>query len=57
MLATTDFTPLLVNFESLTAKPKTGDDHENSVSWKAEKAVHYFVHTDKSTAESSTDNG
>ncbi len=55
MLASTGFTPLLVNFESMTTKPKTGDGHEKCVGRKAEKAVHYFVHTDKATTDSSTD--
>ncbi len=46
MLAATGLTPLLVNLESMTAKPKAGR--------VTKKAVHYFVHTDK---DSVTANG
>ncbi len=38
MLAATGFAPLLVNFQSMTAKPKAGGGSQNLVAWKAEKA-------------------
>ncbi len=48
MLASTGFTPLLVNLESMTSKLNAG-------AWKVEKAMHYFLHADKVTMDSSTD--
>ncbi len=57
MLAATGFTPLLVNLESGTAKPRAGGGSKNCVTWKIEKAVHYTVHTDNVIADSSTDKG
>ncbi len=39
------FTSLLVNLESMTAKPGAGGSSKNRVAWKVEKAVHYFVQT------------
>ncbi len=55
MLAVTGFTPLLVNLESMTSKPKTGEGSKNCVAIKVEKAVHCFVHTGKATTDTSTD--
>ncbi len=55
MLAATGPTPLLVNFESMTSKPSVGGCSKDCVTWKIEEAVHYFVHTDKVTTDSSTD--
>ncbi len=55
MLTATGFTPLLVNLESMTSKPKAVGRSKNCVSWKVEEAVHYFVHADKVTTDSSTD--
>ncbi len=55
MLTATGFTPLLVNLESTTSKPNSGGDSKNCVELKVEKAVHYFVHTDKVAMDSSTD--
>ncbi len=57
MLVATGFTPLLVNFESGTAKPRVGEGSKNYVTWKVEKAVHYTVHTDNVIADSSTGKG
>ncbi len=57
MLAAMGFTPLLVNLESLTSKPNAGGGSKNRVAWKVEKAVHYFVHADEVTKDSSTDYG
>ncbi len=37
-----DFTPLLVNLESVTSKPNAGGGSENCAAWKVEKAVHYW---------------
>ncbi len=55
MLTAMGFTPLLVNLESVTSKPKTGGSSEDCIAWKVEKAVHYFVHADKVTTGSSMD--
>ncbi len=57
MFAAKGFTPLLVNFGSMTSKPNTGGGSKDCVAWKVEKAVHYFVHVDKVTTDSSTDKG
>ncbi len=57
MLAATGFAPMLVNFQRMTAKPKTGGSSKHCVAWKVKKAVHYFVPTDKTTTEFSTDWG
>ncbi len=57
MLAATGPTPLLVNLESRTSKPNTGGGSQNCVTWKAEEAVHNFVHAHKGTTDSSTDYG
>ncbi len=54
MLTGTGFTPLLVNLQSMTSKPNAGGDSKDCVEWKAGKAVHYFVHTDKITTDSPT---
>ncbi len=51
MLVVTGFTPLLVNLESMTAKPQADGGNKNCVAWKVEKAVHYFAHTDKVTTD------
>ncbi len=48
MLIATGFTPLLVILEGVTSKPNAGRGSK-------EKAVHYFVHADKVTIDSSTD--
>ncbi len=55
MLAATGSTPLLVNFESMTWKPYEGGGSKDCIAWKIEKAVHYSVHADKVTMDSSTD--
>ncbi len=52
MLTTTGFAPLLVNLESMTSKPNVGG---GSKACEVEKAVHYFVHADKVTTDSSTE--
>ncbi len=57
MLSATGFTLLLVNLESMTSKPSAGGGIKDCVTWKADKAVHYFVHADKVTTDSSTDKG
>ncbi len=44
MLTATGFTPLLVILEGVTSKPNAGRGSK-------EKAVHYFVHADKVTAD------
>ncbi len=54
MLASTGFTPLLVNLESMTSRPNAGGSSKCCVAWKVEKAVHNFVHADKVTMDSST---
>ncbi len=51
----TGFIPLLLNLESMIAKPKTGGGSKNCVLWKVEKAVHYFEYIGKVTTDSSTD--
>ncbi len=55
MFAANGFTPLLVNLQSMTSKPKTDGGGKHCITWKVEKAVHDFVHTDKVTTESSMD--
>ncbi len=55
MLAVTSTTPLLVNLQRMTSKPNAGRGSNNCVTWKVEEAVHYFVHADKVTTDSSTD--
>ncbi len=55
MLTVTGLTPLLVNLESTTSKPNAVWGSKNCVAWKVEKVVHYFVHADKVTTDSSTD--
>ncbi len=55
MLTATGFTPMLVNLESMTSKPKAVRGSINCVAWKVEEAVHYFVHVDKVITDSSTD--
>ncbi len=55
MLAATGFTLLLVNLESITSKPKAHGSSKSGVAWEVEKAVHYFVHSDSVTTDSSTD--
>ncbi len=45
ILRTTGFTPLLVNPESLTAKPKARGGSRNCVACKIEKSVPHFLHT------------
>ncbi len=57
MLTVTGFAPLMVNLESMTSKPNAGESSKNCVAWKVEKAVHYFVHADKVTTDSSTNYG
>ncbi len=41
----------------MTSKPKAGGGSKDCVAWKVEKAVLYFVHADKVTTDSSTDQG
>ncbi len=55
MLVAPSFTPLLVSLESITSKPNAGGSSKDSVIWKVEKAVHYVVHTNKVTTDSSAD--
>ncbi len=55
MLVATGFAPLLVNLESMIAKPKACGGSKNCVAWEVEKAMHYFMHTDKATTDSSTE--
>ncbi len=55
MLTATGFKPLLVNLESMTSKSDAGGGSKDCVAWKVEMAVHYFVHADKVTTDSSTD--
>ncbi len=56
MLTATGFTPLLVNLETMTSKPKADGGSKNYVTWKVEKAVHYFfLHIDEVATDSSTD--
>ncbi len=57
MLATTNLTPLLVNLQSMTSKPNAGGGSEYRVTGTVEEAVHNFVHADKVTTNSSTDQG
>ncbi len=57
MLAATGFTLLLVNLESMIARPKTGGGSKYCVTWKVETAEHYFVHTVQVTTGSSTETG
>ncbi len=45
ILATPGLTPLSVNLESMTAKPKAGGGRKNCVAWKVVKAVYHCVHT------------
>ncbi len=52
MLRATGFTPLLVNLESMASKPNAGGCSKDCVAWKVEKAVNYFLHADKVTADS-----
>ncbi len=47
MLAATGFTPLLVDLESVSPKPKGGMNSKYGVTWKAEKAMQYFAHIGK----------
>ncbi len=56
-LAVTGFTPLLVNFERITAKPNAGGARKNCVAWKVRQAVHYVIHTDKVTTDYSKGHG
>ncbi len=56
MLAATSLTLLLVNLESImNSKPDACGGSKDCVTWKAEEAVHNFVHTEKVTTDSSTD--
>ncbi len=55
MMQAMDLTPLLVELESMTAKPRAGGDSKNYGAWKIEKAMHCFVHTDEVSRDSSTD--
>ncbi len=54
ILATTSPTPLLVNLQSMTSNPNPGGGSRYRVTWKVEEAVHNFVHADKVTTNSST---
>ncbi len=47
---------LLVNLQSMTSKPNAGGGSKDRVTWKVEEAVHNFVHADKVTTNSSTEN-
>ncbi len=55
MLAATGFRPMFVNLESITSKPNAAGGGKDCVAWKVENAVHYFLHADKVTTDSSTD--
>ncbi len=57
MLATTSLTPLLVNLQSMTSKLNAGGGSKDRITWKVEEAVHNFVHPDKVTTNSSSDQG
>ncbi len=57
MLAAAGLTPLLVNFQIMTSKPNASGGSKDCVTWKVEEAMHYFVHTDKNTTDSSTYKG
>ncbi len=57
MLTATGFTPMLVNLESMTSKPKEVGRSKNCVSWKVGEAMNYFVHADKVTQDSFSDYG
>ncbi len=39
------------------SKPNAGGGSEDCVTWKVEEAVHYFLHANKVTTDSSTDKG
>ncbi len=45
--AVSGVTPLLVNLESMTAEPRADEGSKKRVPWEVEKAVCYFLHTDK----------
>ncbi len=52
----TGFTPLMVKYDgSMTSKPNADGGSKDCVAWNVEKTVHYFVHVDKVTINSSTD--
>ncbi len=55
MMQAMGLTPLLVELESMTAKPRAGGGSEIYGAWKIEKAMHCFVHTDEVSRGSSTD--
>ncbi len=55
MLAAMSLTPLLMNLQSMTSKTNAGGGGKCRVTWEVEEAVHYFVHADKVTTDSSTD--
>ncbi len=55
ILATKSLKPLLVNLQRMTSKPNMGGDSKDLFTWKVKEAVHYFVHADKVTTNSSTD--
>ncbi len=50
-------TQLLVNLQSTTSKPNKDGGSKDRVTWKVKEAVHNFVHADKVTTNSSTDQG
>ncbi len=55
MLAATRLTPLLVYPKSMTSKANAGGCSKDRITWKVEEAMHYFVHADKVTTDSSMD--
>ncbi len=48
----TGSSPLLVNLGSTTSKSNVDGGSKDCMAWKAEKAVHYFVHAVKVTTNS-----
>ncbi len=50
MLATTGFTPLLVNLESMTLKPNADGGSKNCVAWKGIILYGFFYGLGKITA-------
>ncbi len=52
-MVATGVTPLLVDLESMTAKPRASGGSKYGVAMIFEMTVHYFVHTYKVTTDSS----
>ncbi len=43
-----------MNLESMASKPYASGGSKDCAAWKVEKAVHYFVNSDKGATDSST---